>query len=182
MQDGAELHELRRARKRRPLPIPASACEIISAFALREPNTLMGVQFSLRRRKEGTEVTLSASVGQFRAFNWNLSHMLDHYPPSFAAARKWVAAYAAGYGQVVEEAPPSRPRMKRPVGNDRKLLKAGGCRESWLASDVPELWAEAVVRCQHAGGYCGQDGFCHFGDCAMEMNVSCTQGAECEAR
>lgn len=103
------------------------------------------------------------------AFSWSVSHYEKVNPPSFAAARQWVAAYAARFGDVVAEAPPTRPPMKRPTGIDAKLLKAGGCREAWLASDVPALFAEAMVRCHHAGAYCATDGFCHFGDCNMEM-------------
>jgi len=41
----------------------------------------------------------------------------------------------------------------------------GKPRESWLKSEVPEKFAEAMMKCQHLGAYCGQDGFCHFGDC-----------------
>lgn len=38
-------------------------------------------------------------------------------------------------------------------------------RESWLKMD-PEHFAAAMMRCQHAGAYCAEDGFCHFdGDC-----------------
>lgn len=38
--------------------------------------------------------------------------------------------------------------------------------EAWLSSDVPERFAEAAIKCQHAGGFCMDDGFCHFdGQC-----------------
>lgn len=35
-------------------------------------------------------------------------------------------------------------------------------RESWLRGNNHEQFALAMMRCQHAGGYCAQDGFCHF--------------------
>jgi hypothetical protein len=35
-------------------------------------------------------------------------------------------------------------------------------RESWLRSDDSDKFAEAAVKCQHAGGFCLDDGFCHF--------------------
>lgn len=43
--------------------------------------------------------------------------------------------------------------------------KLGPPREAWLRG-TDEQWAEAMMRCQHPAGFCGQDGFCHFdGDC-----------------
>lgn len=29
----------------------------------------------------------------------------------------------------------------------------------------PERFAAAMARCRHSGALCGQDGFCHYGDC-----------------
>lgn len=155
------------ARKRRPIPIPDSACRIIGMLAGEDavPGTLFNVKFRLTRRRKGVEVFLSVP-----GFSWNLSHTEGHWPASFADARKWVAAYAARYGQVFEEV--VTERQKRPTGEDRKLLKAGGCKEAWLSSDVPALFAEAAVRCQHAGAYCMQDGYCHIGGCDMEYEPS----------
>lgn len=37
----------------------------------------------------------------------------------------------------------------------------GAPRESWLRSEDPEKFAEAMMRCKHPGGFCAQDGFCH---------------------
>lgn len=38
--------------------------------------------------------------------------------------------------------------------------------EKWLASDNPYLFAQAAMKCRHAGAFCMSDGFCHFdGDC-----------------
>lgn len=39
--------------------------------------------------------------------------------------------------------------------------------EKWLrpVADTDrdhERFAKAMMKCQHAGGYCAQDGFCHF--------------------
>jgi hypothetical protein len=103
------------------------------------------------------------------AFSWNVTTQLNLNHRTFAEARRWVHAYAAGYGRKVEEV--VKPRKKSPTGNDAKVFRAGGCKEQWLSSDIPDLWAEAMVRCQHPGGHCGQDGFCHYGDCKMEMAV-----------
>lgn len=163
----ADLHDLRLARKRSPIPIPESACRIIGDFGMEEPNTHNNVSMSLRRLKRGVEIMLSVKVGR-GAFSWNLSCMEDVYPQNFAAAREWAAAYAARYGQTLHEI--IKPREPRPTGDDRKLFKSGGCREAWLRSDVPALWAEAALRCQHAGAFCMSDGYCHFGNCSMEMD------------
>jgi hypothetical protein len=38
-------------------------------------------------------------------------------------------------------------------------------RESWLRSKSHVRWAAAMTKCQHAGGHCGADGYCHYGDC-----------------
>jgi len=35
-------------------------------------------------------------------------------------------------------------------------------RETWLKSEDPEKFAAAAIKCEHAGGYCMSDGFCHF--------------------
>lgn len=169
----AEIHDLRRARRRKRIPLPASALSVSGALGLPLPETF--THFRLRRRKRGTEVWIigpayaPSSTGKMLSmpFSLNLSAMLDVWPASFPEARKWVAAYAAGHGQVLEEE--CKDRGPRPAPEDRRVLRAGGCREAWLSSDVPELWAEAMVRCKHAGGYCGQDGFCHYGSCDMEM-------------
>jgi hypothetical protein len=163
----AEVHDLRRARKRQPMPIPASACRIIGSMGINAPDTIGRVQYTLRTRKRGVEIMFKASASGAQAFTWNVSAMLDVWPENFAEARQWVAAYAAGYGQTVQEI--TKPRDPQPTGDDRKVFKAGGCREWWLRSDVPKLFGEATFRCQHAGGFCMQDGYCHFGTCDMEM-------------
>lgn len=166
----SELHDLRLARRRQPIPIPASATKIIGLMAGDDaiPGTMIDVRFRLKRLKKGVEVFLSVP-----GFSWNLSYTENRWPASFAEAREWVSAYAARYGQIFEEA--VKDRAKVPTGNDRKLLKAGGCRESWLASDVPALFGEAAVRCHHAGAYCMQDGYCHLGDCDMEYDLPPTE-------
>lgn len=174
---GAEIHELRRVRRRRALPIPESACRILGD-AICDPLMAGHYTFSLRtRRGRGVEIMMHMPASGNVAFSWNLSALLTRWPANFQEARKWVHSYAAGYGQVVEEIVKRRwPRMK---GDDRKLFKAGGCREAWLESDVPELFAAAAVRCQHAGGYCMSDGYCHYGDCEMEiarLSASCIEG------
>ena len=159
-------------RKKRPIPLPADACRVISDLGGSVPDA-WNVRYSLRRCKDGTRVTLSIP-----GFVWNLSSYENHYPPSFAEARLWVAQYLGRYGQEAIEAEPNRPRAKRPSGTDRKVLETGGCLESWLMSDTPRLFGEAMVRCKHAGGYCGEDGFCHYENCDMTMNVRDTDPQE----
>ncbi|NNP70945.1 hypothetical protein [Acinetobacter sp. Ac_5812] len=37
------------------------------------------------------------------------------------------------------------------------------CRESWLKdSATGEQFAEAMMKCQHPFGLCGQDQYCHY--------------------
>ena len=162
----ADVLDLRRARKRVPLPIPADATRIIGDLGGKIQRHAPAT-FSLRRRfvRGGVEVRL-----HIPGFTWSLSGMVDHYPASFDDARQWVAAYGARHGQIITEEPSSRPREVRPAGEDAKLLRAGGCREAWLRSDTPKLWAEATARCKHPGQFCGTDGFCHYGNCDMEMD------------
>lgn len=38
-------------------------------------------------------------------------------------------------------------------------------RESWLRSTDDDKWAAAMVACRHPAGFCGADGYCHYGDC-----------------
>lgn len=159
----SEVHDLRLARKRLSLPIPESAKALV-VFGIGLPATAWGVTFRLRRVKEGTEIFLLAG-----GFSWNLSVLENVWPDNFAVARRWIAAYGSRYGQVIGEAPPCRPRSPRPSGKDRAILKSGGCCEAWLSSDCPPLWAEAMIRCRHAAGFCGKDGYCHSGACDMEM-------------
>ncbi len=106
-------------------------------------------------------------------FTWNLSYTENIWPQSFKEARAWYGAYAARYGQTFEEIVTPRP----PSGSreDRALLKAGGCKEEWLRSDVPALFGEAAVRCQHAGGFCVSDGYCNMGGCDMIMDPPPTE-------
>jgi hypothetical protein len=150
--------------KRKPIPIPESACRVISLMGGDMPDSRYNnPMYSLRRKNGATEIFLSLP-----GFQWNLSLVENHYPKTFKEARKWMVLFGNRYGQTITEAPKENPII-RPKGEDRKILKSGGCLERWLKSDVPALWAEASVRCEHAGGYCGQDGFCHYGTCDMQM-------------
>lgn len=173
VQDVRTANVIRLQRRRQPIPLPASACRVISDLGLPLPDRAWAVRYSLKRKRRGTVVWLSIP-----GFVWNLSHCEDHYPASFSDARTWVAQYLSRYGQEAIEAEPTRPRAKRPSGTDRKVLETGGCLESWLMSDTPRLFGEAMVRCKHAGGYCGQDGFCHYENCDMTMNVRDTDPQE----
>lgn len=155
-------------RRRRPFPIPESACRILDLAA--RDFVVSPTTYSLRRHAGQVEVMLVVSVGAHQRFSWNVTAMSGQQLGTFAEARRWVHSYAAGFGQTVTEAEPRRPRMKRPSRADAATMKEGVCKEAWLESDVPTLWAEAVVRCQHPAGYCGHDGYCHYGDCAMLMN------------
>ena len=96
----AELHILRKLRRTTSMPIPESAAKVIEILgSCVFPSTLHGVTFKLRHRKRGTEIFLHAPNG----FSWNLSYYENIWPVSFAEARKFVHAYAAGHGQTVEE-------------------------------------------------------------------------------
>lgn len=99
---------------------------------------------------------------------WSASAQEHILPPDFKSAREWVKAYGVKHNQTITER--IKEREKQPKGIDRILFKSGTCHERWLESDVPKLFAEAAIRCQHAGAYCMQDGFCHYGDCDMVMN------------
>ncbi len=154
-----------RSLKRKPLPVPEIVTRIW-ADGLYEPNEFSEVRFSLRTKKKGTLIYLHRGNQQ-----WSLNAATGFWPKNFQAARKYVHQIAASHGyepftEIVKE------RTKRPNGRDAALLKSGGCRETWLSSDVPSIFAEACMRCQHPGGYCMQDGFCHYGDCDMEMDYT----------
>lgn len=166
----ADLHDLRLARKRQPIPIPASATRIISCLGGDVPTPFYDVKMSLRTCAKGTDIWLSIP-----GFSWSLSQSENVWPKSFKEARKWAAAYAARYGQTFEEV----IKERAPVGSraDRALLKAGGCKEAWLRSDVPALFGEAAIRCQHAGAFCFGDGYCHLGGCDMTMDPLPSQDA-----
>lgn len=42
-----------------------------------------------------------------------------------------------------------------------------------LLSTKPEVWAEAMVRCKHAGAFCGADGYCHYkGACFADQSLT----------
>lgn len=157
-------------RPRRPFPIPVDACRILNLTGsdfVHQP-----VSYALRRRRDGVHIMFSVVIGPRMAFSWTVG--ADKGLRSFDEARAWVRAYAARYGNAVEEI--VKERTPRPKGADAKLLKAGGCAEAWLSHDNPVLWAEAMVRCRHPAGYCGQDGYCHYGDCDMAMSPEAASG------
>lgn len=164
-----EVYDLKKARKKKRFVPPEFVTRIRNIFGLPAPERY--THFSLRTRRRGVEVRLLApirwSTGQQTWSGLNLSVTHDVWPEDFAAARQWVQAWADRHGMTLEEK--KKDRYPNPSREDNEVFKVGGCREAWLSSDVPKLWAEAMVRCQHAGGHCGQDGFCHYGDCNMEM-------------
>ena len=45
--------------------------------------------------------------------------------------------------------------------------------EDDLNSTVSDTFAMAAIQCQHAGGYCVQDGYCHFGgSCFVNQDLT----------
>ena len=161
---------------RAALPIPADACRILR---LTDETMLNSVSYCLRRCKNGTEIMLTVRIDRRKALSWNVSAMTGHWPRSFTEARQWIEAYAGRYGhEVIETLPPNR--KKRAPKEDRAVLNSGGCREAWLSADYPDLYAEACLRCRHPGGFCSQDGYCHYGDCDMEMMPLQAEQAEVE--
>lgn len=165
----SQVYDLKKARKAKRFTTPEAISRVASILGLPSPERY--THYTLRTRRFGVEVGLVApvrwSTGEETGHWLNLSHLTGVFPSDFAAARQWVTAWADRHGMDLEER--VKRRDPRPSPAENKLFLAGGCREEWLSSDVPKLWAEAVTRCQHAGGYCGQDGFCHYGDCAMVM-------------
>jgi hypothetical protein len=103
----ASVIALRQARK--PFPIPESAGIVLPVLGLGFDAPWTRVGFTLSRCKEGTEIGL-----QHGKFWWNLSHLLNVYPPSFKEARKWIAVYAAQHGQTVTEMRRQGPRWVFP--------------------------------------------------------------------
>lgn len=61
-------------------------------------------------------------------------------------------------------------------------MKLGAPQEIWLKGGTTDLdherFAAAMMRCQHGGGYCGQDGVCHHdGDCFRSARQAARQAA-----
>lgn len=62
-------------------------------------------------------------------------------------------------------------------------MRLGAPHESWLRGGDTDLdhsrFAAAMMNCQHGGGYCAQDGFCHHdGDCFRSAKRAARQAAE----
>lgn len=131
----AQIRQLK--HRRRPFPIPFDACRILDLTA--EGFVHQVPRFRLSRRRGKVEIMFVVQAGPRERFSWSVTHLTGAALVSFAEARKWVAAYAAGYGQTVVEN--VKPRMKRPVGVDGKAFRSGQCKEEWLSSDIPQLWA-----------------------------------------
>lgn len=139
----------------RQLPIPKSATRILGQFGLEVPNGY-GASFSLRRSKNGPRATLHVE-----GFSWCLR--LPENVKSFSAAREYITAYGLRYGQQISER--RKPKSPRGAERDYERLRSGHIQEDWLKSDVPALYAAAMLRCKHPAGYCSEDGFCHYEDC-----------------
>ena len=145
------------------MPIPAVVTRIVGPMP--PVSEFAPVRFSLRKTGKPRKTVIYLHKGPH---SWSLSAAINQYPKTFTEARILVRQVAASHGyEPFQEI--IKPRMPRAHGEDRRILREGGCREAWLRSDIPELWAEAVVRCEHAGAFCGQDGYCHLGGCRMEM-------------
>ena len=152
-----------RSLRRKPLPMPAVVTKIYQSGFASAPSSFSEVTFSLRQSKAGPLIYLHADNQQ-----WCINSVISRQPKNYEDARLLVKQLAATHGH-----PPFaervKPRQKRPKGEASALFKRGECKEEWLSSDIPALWAEAMVRCQHPAGYCGRDGYCHYGDCNMQM-------------
>ena len=170
------MDNLVQLRAREPFPLPVhleSRCKIVDLTS--RPRVGQPVTFHLRKKRGKTEiqVTWQDPLVPNELISWSLSQQYDYWPNKFEEARKYAVSYFARYGYgAVETGRKVGNRSKRPKGTERDLIKSGKCRESWLSSEVPVLWAEAMVRCQHPAGYCGHDGYCIYGDCDMELDVN----------
>lgn len=49
--------------------------------------------------------------------------------------------------------------------------------EAWLKSDDPERFAEAAIKCEHAGGFCMEDGYCHLDGACFRTDRSAMTAA-----
>lgn len=49
-------------------------------------------------------------------------------------------------------------------------------RESDLRSADHDRWAAAAAVCRHPAGFCGADGYCHYGDCFRRPRREKPQG------
>jgi hypothetical protein len=93
-------------RPRKPLPKPAAMVEACEIFGIPMPAPWESVGFTLSRSGHGTIIGLCQG-GHW----WNLSALEgEFYPPSFKAARQWIAAYAARYGTDLREMRYNRAR------------------------------------------------------------------------
>lgn len=159
-----------KARRRKPLPVPAVVTRIYGSGLIPPVSEFAPIRFSLKKTGRPPKTVIYLHKG---AQMWSLSAAISRYPKTFQQARLLVQQVASSHGyEPFEEV--VKPRVPRARGEDRRIFREGGCREAWLKSDIPELWAEAVSRCKHSGGYCGQDGFCHLGGCCMEMEKDAT--------
>ena|SRR6202049_59794 len=107
--DHRNVQQLRRPRRQMP-PLPDSFMVVAQTLGLPAPQITDDLCYTLRRRKEGTEIGLKMG-----ALWWSLSHKTGVYPPGFKAARKWVAAYAARYGWTAREVPRRASRRIDPT-------------------------------------------------------------------
>lgn len=176
MSDVFDIKDRAWKRRSKRVSLPPLMAKAISDFGIPDPGDF--AFFKLKTVREGCEVWLLSSDDKRQCHMINYSIMTKTYPKNFADARQWMKAIGSGLGYDLQEI--KRPQYPRAKGEDRKIYKAGGCKESWLDSDVPELWAEACCRCKHLGAYCGQDGFCHLGGCNMIMDVEHDQDDEAD--
>lgn len=61
-------------------------------------------------------------------------------------------------------------------------MSLGAPREQWLrggdSEDDHSRFAAAMMKCQHAGAFCAEDGFCHHdGDCFRSAGQAARQAA-----
>lgn len=145
--------------------VPVTACLITGA-------PLEGLPcFRLARRRGTVEIWVTVAWGD-RAYQWELGRAEGHVFAEYAAARQFVAVWAARYGQSIQEVKTLRKSYPRGSHAHRALMASGGCLESWLTSDAPELFATAMTRCGSPAQDCHHAGRCQYGDCNMQMDIS----------
>lgn len=164
-----EVYDLKRSRKllrkQEKFPLPESLLTVVRSighiFGMSLP--IYFEFFRLRTHKLGVQVYIIGDNG----CEIEITSIFGITLKNFKQARSWVNAISIRYNLNIQEK--IRKVMPRPKGYDRMLLKQGGCKEAWLSSDIPNLYAEAMMRCHNASGECSYKGFCVFRDCNMIM-------------
>lgn len=164
----ADVYRFRQRKKSRSVITPPAITKALSAFGL-YPGNFTHFTINKRRKTSRRERSVEVWLWTEDKHGLNLSSVKNIHLSTEREARDYIKVFATGSGLHLTELISEEKKCPRPGREDAALLRQGIVKEEWLASDVPTLWAEAMVRCQHPAGFCGQDGFCHYGDCKMEM-------------